>query len=83
MDEKDELNYELGNRAAWLSMLQSCLRQLGIDDEDAGRARWVSEREQTVAALRSVCERHGDNEWDEDLHLADVVSKHLERHLDA
>ena len=46
MDEKDELNYELGNRAAWLSMLQSCLRQLGIDDEDAGRARWVSEREQ-------------------------------------
>lgn len=51
-------------------------------DPADGQARWVSEREQAVAILRQVCEKHGDNEWDETLHLADVVEKHLWRHLE-
>jgi hypothetical protein len=42
----------------------------------------VLEREQTVAALRSVCADHGDNDWTEELHLADVVDNHLGRYLD-
>jgi hypothetical protein len=26
-------------------------------------------------------DRHGDNDWPDDLHLADVIDKHLARHL--
>ena len=78
----NEQSYIMGGRVAWLAMLQMCLRELGVDDPAAGQARWVSEREQTVDALRQLCERHGDNEWDESLHLADVVDKHLGIHLD-
>ena len=64
-------------------MLQTCLQELGIDDPETGKVRWVLEREATVAALRGVCENHGDNEWDEKLHLADVITKHLENYLEA
>ena len=78
MNERD---YMRGQRAAWLSMLRKCLQELGADDPIAGQARWVLEREETVAMLRIVCEKHGDNEWDNELHLADVVDKHLDRHL--
>lgn len=77
----NEQDYIRGSRAAWHAMLQLCLRELGIDDPVAGHVRWVSEREHTVAMLRDVCERHGDNDWPENLHLADVVEKHLGRHL--
>ena len=79
----NETDYISGSRAAWLSMLQTCLRELGVDDPAAGQARWVSEREQTVAMLRQVCERYGDNDWPDTLHLADVVDKHLGKYLAA
>lgn len=81
MDEEGELNYERGNRASWLSMLGECCRQLGYDDAEVQKVAWIKEREATVAALRSACEDHGDNEWPDNLHLADVVEKHLVRHL--
>ena len=81
MDKQGELNYERGNRAAWLSMLGECLRQLGYEDHETQKVAWVKEREATIAALRSACEAHGDNEWPDDLHLADVVEKHLVRHF--
>lgn len=81
MDEQGELNYERGSRAAWLSMLGECLRHLGYDDQESQKAAWIKEREETVAALRSACDECGDNEWPYDLHLADVVKKHLVRHL--
>ena len=79
----NETDYISGSRAAWLSMLHTCLRELGVDDPVAGQARWVSEREQTVAMLRQVCERYGDNDWPDTLHLADVVDKHLGKYLAA
>lgn len=81
MTEKDELNYERGSRAAWLSMLGECLRQLGYEDIEAQKAAWVKEREATIAALRYACGKHGDNDWPNDMHLADVIGKHLVRHI--
>ena len=82
MDKKEELAYVEGSRMAWCSMLLTCLKNLGVDDLDAGKARWLVERVQTISILRRVCESHGDNDWDNDLHLADVVEKHLERYLE-
>jgi len=42
----------------------------------------VAEREAAVAALRSVCGDFGDNDWSSEVHLADVIEKHLGRHLE-
>lgn len=78
----DEQDYLEGQRSAWLSLLIWVLGELGIDDPEAGKVRWAIEREQTVAMLRRVCQEHGDNRWQEDLHLADVIEKHLWRHLE-
>ena len=39
------------------------------------------ERRETIAMLRQVCEEFGDNEWPDNLHLADIIEKHLWRHL--
>lgn len=81
--KRDEQQYASGSRMAWLIMLGQCLRHLGIDDPEAGKARWAAERMEAVQTLRKACERHGDNEWSDDLHLADVIDKHLLRHIDA
>jgi hypothetical protein len=79
----DEQSYIEGSRRAWLFMLRECLRQLGVDDVEAGKAQWVSERQEAIARLRHVCASFGDNNWPDDLHLADIIEKHLRRHLEA
>ncbi|KKM67974.1 hypothetical protein LCGC14_1465690 [marine sediment metagenome] len=73
--------YEEGRRMGLLHVLGAVLRELGYDDPSAGQAVWILQREATVAALRQVCEDHGDNDWPDNLHLADVIEKHLHRHL--
>lgn len=78
---RDDTNYSIGHRQAWLSMLSTCLRELGYHDTAAAGARWVAEREAAVLALRSLCGEFGDNDWPEDLRLGDVISKHLGDHL--
>src|SRR2546423_657496 len=35
------------------------------------------EREDVVKLLRDACEEHGDNDWPDNLHLTDVIEKHL------
>jgi hypothetical protein len=77
----NEADYISGSRAAWCSMLQTCLMNLGVDDPAAGAARWVLERESAVAALREAGNEFGDNDWPQELNLADVIDKHLLRHL--
>jgi hypothetical protein len=74
----NEQDYIQGNNAAWRQILGEAVRALGPDgDAD----RWRLERADTVAALRSLCEEFGDNDWPDDLHLGDVIEKHLGRHL--
>jgi hypothetical protein len=79
-----------GNRAAWRRMLLEALRALGhgIDgasSDDLARkiAALVEEIEDARRALRDVCAEHGDTNWGDGLYLADVIEKHLGRHLDA
>ena len=81
MNEEQEQVYLHGQRAAWLSMLRTCLRELGLEDAEPEGAWWVLEREEAMAVLRRVCEEYGDNDWSEYVHLADVIDKHLFRHL--
>lgn len=82
MDSREEAAYLRGERAAFTRMLNEAARGLGYDDPLAASTRAISEMEGTRAALRSTCADHGDNEWDDDLHLADVVEKHLRRYID-
>ena len=76
-----EQAYEQGSRMAWRMVLQTALKHLGIDDAHAAGAEWAIEREEAIATLREVCRNHGDNDWPNDLNLADVIDKHLARHL--
>lgn len=81
MTKKEHSAYARGERAAWQSVLSRCINNLGMKDRTVGNL--VAEREAAVAALRSICEKYGDNDWLETHHLADVIEKHLERHLDS
>lgn len=77
-----EQHYTIGYRAALVSMLVKVLGDLGYHDTEATRAAWVIEREQTVQALRGICDVYGDNDWSNSLNLADVVNKHLLCHME-
>lgn len=79
----NEDDYMRGSHAAWASMLGTCLMHLGYKSAETKAVAWVTEREAAIAALREVCELHGDNDWPEELHLADIIDKHLHRHLSA
>lgn len=70
-----------GNRAAWLRMLGVCLEQLGYDDPEAKKVSWIKEREEAIRELRTLCEEFGDNDWLPSLYLADIIEKHLGKHL--
>ena len=75
----DEQAFTQGHRRAWLSMLREGIRQIGSGDTSV--ARLVSEREAAIQTLRQVCEDHGNNDWPDDLHLSDIIDKHLWRYL--
>lgn len=71
-----ESDYEEGSKAAWRRILSEALRALGNDAPDA--ARLSLERSEAVAALRQHCEDRGlSTDWPDDLHLADIVTRHL------
>lgn len=79
LDDVVDCAYKAGKRRAWKDFLSQVLRDLGVDDPLAARTRWVLEREEAVSALRDACKEHGDNSWPDDMHLGDVITKHLFR----
>lgn len=82
MTESEERAYIQGQRAVWLSVMRVAIRELCDDGIDLDPVTMLAEREAAIAALRDVCEDHGDNDWDEDLHLADIIRNHLQKHLE-
>lgn len=79
MADENEQAYVNGGNAAWLHILREALKHLGT--EGFSKERLIAEREEAILVLRRLCGDHGDNEWDDDLHLADIIDKHLGRHL--
>jgi hypothetical protein len=45
------------------------------------RTAMAEERRVAVAYLRRLCERYGDNEWDDATPLAEILENHLADHL--
>lgn len=78
--DPEEAAWERGHRAAWRSILGTAIGQLGHTDDMTLEAM-VAERADAIAALRSLCAEFGDTEWDDNLHLYDIIDKHLGRHL--
>lgn len=64
---------------ALTSILNECIRGLGY--KSVSQKAWISEREMAISVLRGLCEYFGDNDWDTDLHLADIIDKHLGNYL--
>jgi hypothetical protein len=79
MNERD---YENGYRMAATSILQSCLSALDYKGDSAQRSAWILERESAISTLRRVCAEFGDNDWENNLHLSDIIDKHLARYLE-
>lgn len=78
---KEETAYIQGSRSAWRAILSEAIKNLGYESPEAKASSWISEREAAIAQLRQACGDHGDNDWTENLHLADIIEKHLVRHL--
>ena len=76
----DELACLMGQRQVYATLLELALSGLGrgVDNELPSLRL---EREATIASLRGLCEEFGDNDWSDDLHLADVIDKHLAPYL--
>lgn len=81
-EDELEAQYEAGSRMAWLETLGHALRGLGRGGPEWDAARLIAERELVVSLLRRICADHGDNDWDDDLNLSDVIEKHLARYLE-
>ncbi len=80
MSESEEAAYELGGRAAWLTLLCEAKKHLG--HEGFEREALLIEREEAIMVLKRLCGEFGDLEWDENLHLADIIDKHLGRYIE-
>lgn len=78
--EEREQAWGDGYRAANLRVFRECLKHLK-DMPEADNERWVLEREEAIMVLRQLCATHGDNDWEPSLNLADIIDKHLARHL--
>ena len=81
MTDDPEKRWDDGWRQAWRTALSTAASQLGYDEPLAATSALIAEREDAIRTLRDVCEEFGDNDWAADLHLSDIIEKHLGRNL--
>lgn len=76
-------DYDIGWEAGRKSALREVLRVIwpALNDDEKDVAGLQEERAETVMQLRELCAEFGDNDWPDELHLGDVIDKHLGRHL--
>lgn len=79
-NNRDEQIYKRGEQVVARDILTTALTYLPKTDGD--EVRWRIERADIVAQLRDVCDRFGDNDWPDNLHLGDVIQKHLVNYLE-
>lgn len=81
MNEAEERIWQQGYNAFAARVLRLSLGTL--QGASKTEVQWTLERAEVVAKLREICGEYGDNKWEDDLHLVDVLEKHLLQHLDA
>ncbi len=72
-----------GNRDAKRRIVVTLMGELGTNTTDpvVALAHAVEERQGAISKLRDLCAQFGDNDWPDELHLEDVIERHLARHL--
>ena len=75
MSDDDNISkiYQSGQQSVWKDLLQLALRNL----PEAKPESYRMERLDTISWLRTRCELYGDNDWPDELHLIDILDKHL------
>lgn len=81
MNDDDEYYYELGKQQAARIMLGTIIKMSSLSDI-GDLARLIRERAETIQVLRRLCKDYGDNDWTDDLSLADIIDKHLGNYID-
>lgn len=77
-----EVSYLLGRKRTLIELLHYVMRELRAQEVEIPMgAKWALERHEAIATLRRICADHGDNNWSDNLHLSDVIEKHLGDHL--
>ena len=80
--EIHEQGYIEGTKAIYRHLLREAIHNLGANSPEFTAQSWQIERADAIAMLRQVCGEYGDNGWSDDLYLADIIEKHLWRHLE-
>ena len=71
-----------GEIYAYQNIIRKCQSELrGCGAEMRTKDEFAEERIEVTQVLRRLCDEFGDNDWDDNLHLADVIDKHLGRYL--
>lgn len=79
-EERSESSYLAGKARAGVEVLHLGLELAGCEGRDV--ARMAMEIAEARNVLRRLCATHGDLDWGDDLHLADVIDKHLGKYLE-
>ena len=86
--EREDEAYERGEADVYRRLLSMAIRGMGVDEipDDADRmrlriARLEAEMADARVQLRKLCEDFGDTDWPDNLHLGDVIERHLARAL--
>lgn len=72
-----ERAYIEGKNTVYREQLAAAIAGLGTYYRDRTIATRMLERSEVIAVLRRVCEDFGDNNWSDNLHLVDIIEKHL------
>jgi predicted secreted protein len=73
MNEKDYTN---GMRQMASNVLNSI--SIYLPEDVKAKTQLIRERIETINVLRDLCEKYGDNDWDDDLYIPDIIEKHLQ-----
>lgn len=68
-----------GNQSAWADIGTIAMKHLGASK--VPYLELLIERENTISKLRELCAEFGDNDWEKDLYMPDIIEKHLAKHL--
>lgn len=49
--------------------------------DDIFKPDYTNERKETYLLLKELCQDYGDNNWDEELAIPDIIEKHFSKHL--
>lgn len=85
--QQSEKAWAAGRRSYAAHILREAARELACELDarrpEAAVALLLAEREAAVAKLEDLCRDFGDDNWAPNLHLADIIDKHLGRYLHA